>query len=64
MKESDSVLQAASLSAHAVTIQRMSRKPTCCKIQRLHPPPEDNCREENCLWKGEKPLIKDLNFSQ
>lgn len=29
-KRRKTVLQAASPSAHAVTIQRMSRKPTCC----------------------------------
>lgn len=37
-----------------VTIQRMSRKTNLLYRLRDCTPPKDICREENCLWKGEK----------
>ena len=58
----ETALQAARPSAHAATIQRMSRKPVRCHCTdpnaahaRMHTctPPKEHCRRQNCLWKGE-----------
>lgn len=41
----DSVLHPASLSAHVVTIQRMSRNQTCSTDSQTVPPPKGNYKE-------------------